>query len=392
MFLECNNVHRLNYLDKEIILIATAHVSKNSAEEVRQVIEREKPDSVCIELDEGRYKSLKEKDKWKNTDIVKIIKEKKVGFMFTNILLSNYQRKIAEQFNISAGQEMIQGIESSEEIGSNLVLADRDIQITFSRVWRGVSFWGKIKLMGSILFSLIDDEDISEEDLEKMKQEDMLNSALSELSDSFPGLKTYLVDERDQYLANKIKNSPGSKIIAVLGAAHVPGIKKEIFIEQNMEEISTLPPKSLLSKSIGWLIPVIIIILLLVSFSMDKLTGVTYLKSWLFWNGGLAALGTILAMGHPLSILTSLLLAPISSLNPLIAVGWFSGLVEAHFRKPKVEDFEKLSKDLYSFKGLWKNKVTRVLLVVVLANLGSVIGTAISTVDIFSSFIQMIFG
>ncbi len=389
--LESNNVHRLQYLDKEIILIATAHVSKNSAQEVKEVIEREKPDSVCIELDEGRYKSLKDKDKWKNTDIVKVIKDKKVGFMFANILLSNYQRKIAEQFNISAGQEMIQGMDSCEELGANLVLADRNIQTTFSRVWRGVSFWGKIKLMASIVFSLVDDEDISEEDLEKMKQEDMLNSALSELSDSFPGLKTYLVDERDQYLANKIKNASGSKIVAVLGAAHVPGIKKEIYLDQDMEKINMIPAKTTFSKIAGWTVPVLIVGFILFTFSVDELTGISQLKSWILWNSSLAAVGTALALGHPLSILVSFLLAPISALHPLIAVGWFAGLVEAHFRKPKVEDFERLAKDLYSIKGMWKNKVTRVLLVVILANLGSVLGTFISGIDIFNTFIQTIF-
>lgn len=389
--LEGNNVHRLDYQGKEIILIATAHVSKNSAEEVKEVINREKPDSICIELDDGRYKSLKEKDKWKNTDIVKVIKDKKVGFMFANILLSNYQRKIAEQFNISAGQEMIQGMKSSEEIGANLVLADRNIQTTFTRVWRGVSLWGKLKLMASILYSLLDDEEISEEDLEKMKQEDMLSAALSELSSSFPGLKKYLVDERDQYLANKIKNAPGNKIVAVLGAAHVPGIKKEIYLEQDMEKISAIQPKSPLSKISGWIIPLLIVAFILFTLSIDKITGIDQIKSWILWNGSLAALGTVIAMGHPLSILVSFLLAPISSLHPLIAVGWFAGLIEAHFRKPKVEDFESLAKDLYSVKGMWKNKVTRVLLVVILANLGSVLGTAISGVDIINSFIKTIF-
>ncbi|MFZ7120364.1 MAG: TraB/GumN family protein [Eubacteriaceae bacterium] len=386
-----SNIYRLKYLEKEIILIATAHVSKNSAKEVYDVITNEKPDSVCIELDEQRYKSLKEKDKWKNTNIIKIIKEKKVGLMFTNILLSNYQRKIAEQFNINAGEEMIQGIKSCEEIGSNLVLADREIQTTFLRVWRGVSFWGKLKLIFSIMFSLIDDEEITEEDLEKMKEEDMLNSALSELSKNFPGLKKYLVDERDQYLANRIKNAPGNKIVAVLGAAHVPGIKKEIFKEQDLDEISTIPPKSVLSKAIGWVIPVLIVVFIASTFSIDKISGFSQMKSWILWNSSLSALGAFIAFGHPLSIITAFIVAPISSLNPLLAAGWFAGLTEANYRKPKVDDFEKLSKDLYSFKGLWKNKVTRVMLVVIFANIGSVAGTWISGINIFNTFMNTFF-
>lgn len=386
-----SNIYRLKYLEKEIILIATAHVSKNSAKEVYDVITNEKPDSVCVELDEQRYKSLKEKDKWKNTNIIKIIKEKKVGLMFTNILLSNYQRKIAEQFNINAGEEMIQGIKSCEEIGSTLVLADREIQTTFLRVWRGVSFWGKLKLIFSIMFSLIDDEEITEEDLEKMKEEDMLNSALSELSKSFPGLKKYLVDERDQYLANKIKNAPGNKIVAVLGAAHVPGIKKEIFKEQDLDRITTIPPKSVLSKAVGWAIPVLIVVFIASTFSIDKISGFSQMKSWILWNSSLSALGAFIAFGHPLSIITAFIIAPISSLNPLLAAGWFAGLAEASYRKPRVDDFERLSKDLYSFKGLWKNKVTRVMLVVIFANIGSVAGTWISGIDIFNTFMNTFF-
>lgn len=385
------HVHRLQYEDKEILLIATAHVSRHSAEEVRRVIEEEKPDSICIELDEGRYKSLKEKDKWRNTDLIQVIKDKKVGYMFANILLSNYQRKIAEQFNISAGQEMIQGIKSSEETGAHLVLADRNIQTTFTRVWRGVSFWGKMKLLTSIVYSLIDDEEITEEDLEQMKGEDMLTSAMSEMGKAFPGLKTYLVDERDQYLANKIKNAPGKKIVAVLGAAHVLGIKEEIYKEQDMERITEIPPKSFLSKIAQWFVPMLIVALILFTFSVDSVTGIEQLKSWLIWNSSMSALGTIIALGHPLAVVVSFLLAPMSALHPLVAVGWFSGIIEAHYRKPKVEDFEDLAKDLSSIKGLWKNKVTRVLLVVIFANLGSVFGTIISGVDIVNSFVNTIF-
>lgn len=386
-----DHVHRLQYEDKEILLIATAHVSKDSAEEVKRVIEEEKPDSICIELDEGRYNSLKEKDKWRNTDLIQVIKDKKVGYMFANILLSNYQRKIAEQFNISAGQEMIQGIKSSEDTGAHLVLADRNIQTTFTRVWRGVSFWGKMKLLTSIIYSLIDDEEITEEDLEQMKGEDMLTSAMTEMGKAFPGLKTYLVDERDQYLANKIKNAPGKKIVAVLGAAHVSGVKEEIYKEQDMEKITEIPPKSFLSKIAQWIIPVFIVALVLFTFSVDSVAGIEQLKSWLIWNSSMAALGTIIAFGHPLAVLVSFLLAPMSALHPLVAVGWFSGIVEAHYRKPKVEDFEDLAKDLNSIKGLWKNKVTKVLLVVVFANLGSVFGTIISGLDIVNSFVNTIF-
>lgn len=203
MFEENENISRIDLYGKEFILIGTAHVSKQSAELVKEVIEAERPDSVCIELDEPRYQTIVEGNKWKETDIFKIIKEKKATLLLINLVISSFQKRLAKQFGINAGQEMIQGAESAKEIGANLVLADRNIQITFSRIWQGVGFWGKVKLLSGIFFSIFDDEDISEEDLEKMKSQDMLNSILNEFTVSFPKLKLPLIDERDQYLAQK---------------------------------------------------------------------------------------------------------------------------------------------------------------------------------------------
>ncbi|MBF7096525.1 TraB/GumN family protein [Alkalibacter mobilis] len=389
--MEENNLNRIELDGKQIILVGTAHVSKNSAEEVKKIIDQEKPDSVCIELDEQRYKSIKDKDKWRNTDIVKIIKDKKAGFMLTNIILSNYQRKIAEQFNINPGQEMIQGITSAADTGAVTVMADRDIQTTFTRLWRKVSFWGKIKLIASIMYSLIDDEDITEEDLERMKTEDMLSSALSEMSKAFPTLKKYLVDERDQYLAYKIKNAPGEKIVAVLGAAHTPGVRKELFKDQDIKELESIPEKSAFSKIGGWIIPGLIILMILFTFTVDTSMAFNQVINFVLWVGSLAAVGTIVAGGHILSAVTSFLMAPLSAIHPLLATGWFAGITEAHIRKPKVEDFEDLSKDLYSLKGFWKNKVTRTLMVVAFSNLGCTIGIWISGANIVNTFLNTLF-
>ncbi|MCR1897746.1 TraB/GumN family protein [Irregularibacter muris] len=380
----------MNINGKEIMLIGTAHVSKQSAEEVKKIIQEEQPDSVCIELDEARYKSISEGNKWKNMDIIKIIKEKRATLLLMNLIMSTYQKKMANQFGIEPGQEMIQGIESAREIDAQLVLADRNIQITFSRIWNGVGLWGKIKLLFSIVFSIFSDEEISEEDLEKMKTEDMLNSALNELSSSFPRLKKYLVDERDQYLAQKIKDAPGEKIVAVLGAAHIPGIKKEINNHHDLEVLSAKPPKSKATQIVGWIIPVMIITLIISTFTMDAPTGKDQLVSWILWNGILSSLGAALAFGHVFSILTAFIAAPITSLNPLLAAGWFAGLTEAYLRRPNVEDFENLAQDIFSFKGFWKNRVTRILLVVMLANLGSVIGTWIGGADVIRMFIRAI--
>ncbi|MEG0378295.1 MAG: TraB domain-containing protein, partial [Eubacterium sp.] len=281
--MESKNITKILLGDKEIILIGTAHVSPASVAQVKEVIESELPDSVCIELDEGRYESLNQKERWGDTDIIKIIKSGKAGFLFANIILSNYQRKLAEQFDINSGQEMIQGIESAKSFGAELVLADRDIQTTFNRIWKGCSLWEKMKLLVTIIMSIIDDEEITEKELEELKTEDMLSAALSELSGSFKGVKKYLVDERDQYLAYKIKNAPGKKVAAVLGAAHIPGIKEELYKEQDIEELEKLPPKSKVGKVIGWSIPILLVALVALTFTINPMSGLEQTRNWLLF-------------------------------------------------------------------------------------------------------------
>ena len=386
-----SNVYRLTLEDKEIILIGTAHVSRQSAEEVKTVIEQEKPDTVCIELCDSRYKTIMEEDKWKNTDIFKIIKEKKALILLINLVLSSYQKRLAKQFGIEPGQEMIQAINSAKEIGAQICLADRDIQTTLIRLWQGVGIWGKFKLMFQMLLGMLLDEEITEEELEKLKSQDILTSTLNELAGSFPQFKTILIDERDQYLSQKIKEAPGKKIVAVLGAGHVPGVKSELFKEHDLDKLKQTKPTSPGLKILGWSIPALILILIIATFSVDKSAGINQILSWLIWNGSLAALGTLLAFGHPLSILVAFCVAPITSLNPLLAAGWFAGLTEAFLKKPNVQDFENIAQDIHTLKGFWRNKVTHILLVVILANLGSSLGTVIAGLDIVKHFFNTIF-
>lgn len=386
--MEENNITRLEVNGKEIILIGTAHVSKHSAEQVKEVIERENPDSVCIELDEQRYQSIMQGNKWKDMDIFKVIKEKKATLLLMNLAISSFQKRMANQFGINAGQEMIQGIESAKEIGAELVLADRNIQVTFSRIWGNLGIKGKSLLLTQIIASIFSKESITEEELEKMKQQDTINAMLQEFTEHFPRLKKPLIDERDQYLSQKIKNAPGDKIIAVLGAAHVPGITKQIQIEHDLKKITEIPPKSKVPKIIGWSIPIIIIAMILYTFFTNPSVGIQQALSWLLWNGGLSAIGTIVALGHPLAVITAFIAAPITSLNPLLAAGWFAGFVQAYFSRPTVRDFESLADDVTSVKGFWQNKVTRVLLVVMLANIGSSLGTFIGGADVIRLFIN----
>ena len=381
------NITKLEYQGKEIILIATAHVSKESAELVKQVIEEERPDSVCIELDEDRYSNIQNPKAWENTDIVKVIKSKRVGFLLANLALSSYQKKIAKKLDVPVGGEMIQGIESAKETGANLVLADRKIQTTFLRIWRKLSIWEKAKLLVSLIFSFDEDAEITDKDLQELLQADMLESVLIDMRKQFPKIGDILISERDQYLASKIKDAPGQKIVAVLGGAHVPGVKEEIYRAQDIDSISTIPPKSPASKIVGWAIPAAIICLIIYAFVVNVQTGLQQLSSWVLWNGTLAALFTALAFGHPLSILTAFVAAPITSLNPMLACGWFAGLVEATVKKPTVQDVMNVQTDIFSLKGFYKNRFLKTLMIVVLANIGSSIGTFIAGTDIIRNLL-----
>jgi pheromone shutdown-related protein TraB len=374
-----NNIDRLEFKDKEIILLGTAHISKESARLVDHVIASEKPDTVCVELCESRFQSIRQKDKWLDKDITKVIKEKKSFLLLSNLLLASFQKRIAEKFDITPGEEMITAIEAGEAAGARIHLADRNIRITLTKTWRVMGLWDKIKLLFQMILSLGKVDDISEEDIEKMKQEDVLETLLADVGKSLPILKDILIDERDRYLTHKIRTAPGNKIVAVVGAGHVPGIKKYWNQDIDVEALEQTPPKGKLSAILKWIIPIAILTLIVLGFYHGGANaGTDMITWWVMANGILAGLGAIIALAHPLTILSSILAAPLTSLNPMIAAGWVAGLVEAFSRKPKVRDFEKLPEDILSIRGFWKNKITRILLVVVFTNLGSSLGTFVA--------------
>jgi len=372
-------IHRLTHGSKKILLIGTAHVSRESADLVQETIEAEQPETVCVELCDSRYQSIRRKDQWRNMNILKVIKEKKAFLLLANLLLASFQRRIAARLDIQPGAEMLAAIESAENIGANLVLADRDIRTTLSRTWRAMGWWGKIKVLFQLTLSLGDVDQITEADVENMKQEDMLHSLLSEVGKSLPALRMILIDERDQYLAQKIKTAPGDHIVAVVGAGHVAGIKKYWDTAVDIAPLEVIPPKTRTAGLVKWMLPALILLLLAAGFFYGgSRTGAGMITWWVAANGILAGIGAAAAMAHPLTILASVLAAPLTSLNPMIAAGWVSGLVEAFSSKPKVKDLERLHQDILSIRGFWRNKVTRILLVVVFTNLGSMLGTMVA--------------
>ena len=384
-----NMIHHLEVDDKHIVLLGTAHVSKESVQLVSSVVEEQKPETVCVELCQSRYQSIRQKERWQDTDIVKVIKEKKSFLLLSNLLLASFQKRIANKFDIKPGQEMMQAIESADAVGAEIYLADRDIRTTLARTWRAMGLWGKIKLMFQLVMSMGEVEDLKEADVEKMKQEDVLQTLLAEVGQSLPVLKEILIDERDQYLAEKIRNAPGKNIVAVVGAGHVPGIKKHWDADIDLAYLDQLPPKNKIAGALKWIIPAAIIGLFVAGFFYGgSETGTDMIAWWILANGVLAGVGAIIAWAHPATIASAVLAAPLTSLNPMIAAGWVSGLVEAFSRKPKVKDLEKLPDDILSIKGFWKNKVTRILLVVVFTNIGSSIGTFVA----FPALVKVLVG
>jgi pheromone shutdown-related protein TraB len=376
--LESNDIHTLSVQDKKIILIGTAHVSRHSADLVTQTIHAVQPDTVCVELCATRLSAIQDTDRWRNMDIVKIIKEKKALMLFMNLVLASFQKKIADKFDIKPGQEMINAVKAAKSVDAAIVPSDREIQTTLSRVWRGMGFWEKIKLMTSMIFSFGESDAIEEEDIERMKQEDILQTLLADVKKAHPIIEKALIDERDQFLAANIAAAPGSTVVAVVGAAHVPGIKKYLAQDTliDLTELNQVPPPGRLGKILKWLIPGLILVLFGAGFMMEGTgAGTDMIWIWIAANGIFAGLGALAALAHPYTILSSVVAAPLTSLNPMIAAGWVSGLVEAFSRRPKVKDLEAIPQDIVSIKGFWRNNVTRILLVVIFTNLGSSIGT-----------------
>jgi pheromone shutdown-related protein TraB len=372
-------VHHLTYEGKSILLVGTAHVSQQSVDLVKQTISDNHPDTVCVELCAGRFQTLRQKERWQDMDIIKVIKEKKATLLLFNLVLAAFQKRIAAKLNIKPGQEMIQAIESAESMGAQIHLADRDVRTTLSRTLRLMGWYTRIKLIFQLMLSLGEADEIQAEDVERLKQQDVLEAVLSEVGQSLPSIRKTLIDERDQYLAAKIRTAPGNKIVAVVGAGHVPGILRHWDQTVDLAQLDLLPPPSKFGRCIKWAIPLIILGLMVYGFVVGgSRAGTDMLAWWIAANGILAGLGALLALAHPLTICSSVVAAPLTSLNPMIAAGWVSGLVEAFSRKPKVRDLETLQEDILSFRGFWRNKVTRILLVVVFTNIGSSIGTFVA--------------
>ncbi|MDL2229501.1 TraB/GumN family protein [Treponema sp. OttesenSCG-928-L16] len=371
--------------DREIILIGTAHVSKESIEEVRQVIRDTGPDMICAELDQGRYNSMTQEENWEKLNIAKVFKEGKGFLLMANLVLTSFQRRLGQELGVKPGEEMKTAIETAKEMNVPYSLCDREVQTTLRRAWGKCGFWSKCKLLASLLSSAFTNEKLSEAEIEALKNRSELDGMMAELAEYLPTVKETLIDERDRYLAAKIWLSGGKRSVAVIGAGHMMGVKSHLekiaagSESSDVEELNDIPPKTLLSSLAGWIIPGLIIALIVAGFFRAGAdVSLEMLLRWILWNGSLAAAGTLIALGHPLSVLVSFIGAPIATINPFIGVGLFSGITEATVRKPRVIDATNISNDITSLKGIYRNRITKALLVFLLSSLGGMIGNFIS--------------
>ncbi|MDR0784858.1 MAG: TraB/GumN family protein [Treponema sp.] len=372
---------------REIILIGTAHVSRESIDEVTQAVREESPGMVCVELDESRYKAITERDSWEKRDIVKIFKEGRGFLLMVNLVLAGFQRRMGQNTGVQPGDEMKAAIETAQALGIPFALCDREIHVTLRRAWASCGFWNKMKLLASLLSSAFATEKMSEEEIEALKNRSELDDIMKDLSEYLSPVKVTLIDERDCYLAAKIWSAGGEgvKQIAVVGAGHLKGIQaclEKIADGQESTDVANLnvvPPRNLLSKLSPWLIPAVILGLAAVGFfRVGPEQSLVMLGRWLILNGSLAALGALVALGHPLSILASFFGAPIGTLSPVISVGLFSGITQAWVRPPRVSDAETIYEDVSSIKGIYRNRILKALLVFFLSSIGGAIGNFIS--------------
>jgi pheromone shutdown-related protein TraB len=362
-------------------LLGTAHVSQASVEAVRDAIASGQFDAVAVELDGQRLQSLTDPDALAKLDLVQVIRTGRTAMFAANLALAAYQRRLAEQLGVEPGAELKRAVLEARQRHLPVHLIDREVGLTFRRASSRLGFWGRAKLGGGLLTALFANEEVGPEEIEKLKQGDMLESSFGEFATDSPVLYDTVIAERDRYMAARLRESHGGvrEVLAVVGAGHLQGLARHLREEtrppeQVREELEALPQKS----GIPW-------------FTIGLAAFVLGGFAWGFWQGGLdvgsdlllqwvlttgilGAIGCAIAGGHPLSILVAFLASPITPLHPALASGTLSALTEAWLRKPTYADFLALRDDVQTLRGWWRNRVARVLLNFFLTSLGTAIG------------------
>jgi pheromone shutdown-related protein TraB len=387
-------IARVRRGDVEFVLLGTAHVSRASAEAVRSMLESEPFDAVAVELCESRFRSLRNPEAFRDLDLFQVIRQGKAGLVAANLALSAFQRRLAEQFGIEPGAEMKAAIDGAEARNVPVWLIDREVGVTLKRAYRSVGFLDRLAIVGGLGASLLTREDVSEDEIEKLKQGDLLGSMFNEFARESPPLYEALIAERDRFmtasLRDEVAHRPVKRVLVVIGAGHLAGIERELGAQIEpaqplKEKLSTLPPASPWPKWIAIGLLVVVALAIGIAFSRGATLGADALRDWVLFTGGCAALGAIAGGGHPLSVLAAFVVAPLKPFRPGVPTGAVSAATELWLHRPRVADFDTLRDDVIHWTGWWKNRVSRTLLVFMLTNLGTMVGEYLAGFHIVKS-------
>lgn len=380
--------------DTEFTILGTAHVSKVSADEVQQLIESNHYDAVAVEVCSSRYQAMTEPDLVGRMNLFEVIRTGKAGVVAANLALGAYQQRVAETAGVEPGADMKAAITTAHAAGLPIWLIDRDIGITLRRVYRSVPWWQRSALLLSLFQSVISRESVSAESIEQLKESDVLSATFSDFAEDSPAIHQALIAERDEFMTLKAlqenQKSPKKHVLMVVGAGHLAGITQQFrtlsqhdSVLPRINELQKIPTAKRWLKYVPWFIAGIILTGFIAGFSQSSELGWQLISSWFLINGTLTAIGTAIAKGHPLTIAASFVAAPFTSLNPTIGAGFVAAAVELWIRQPKVQDFSTLRHDVAQWRGWWKNRVSRTLLVFLFASLGSMAGTYLGGFRVF---------
>ena len=380
----------------EYVLLGTAHVSRVSADAVRAILELEAFDAVAVELCTARYQSMRDPGAFRRLDLFQVIRQGKVGLIAANLALSAFQRRLAEQFGIEPGAEMKAAIDGADARHLPIWLIDREIGTTLKRAYRSVGFIDRLSIVGGLGASLLTREEVSEGEIEKLKEGDLLGSMFNEFARESPPLYEALIGERDRYMTARLREESARgaarRVLVVIGAGHLAGIEREIAAQTQppaplIADLSTLPPASNWPKWFAAAVFLVIATAIALTFTRGARAGTDALLTWVLCTGGFAALGALAALAHPLSVIAAFIAAPLKPFRPGIPAAAFSAGVEAWIRKPRVGDFDALRDDVAHWTGWWKNRIARTLLNFMFVTLGTLVGEYVAGFHIIKNLL-----
>ena len=376
---------------REVILVGTAHVSRESAELVRRVIEAERPDVVCVELDAQRHAAMSQRRSFESLDLRQVIRSRQLAALVANLLLASWQRRMGGALGVVPGSEMLEAMRTAEELGIPTRLCDRDVRVTLRRAWASLSLWRKSELLATLLVSAFETPKLDEAELRRLRDQDVLSQLMAELAEAMPGLTRVLIDERDAYLAQKIREAPGRRVVAVVGAGHVAGMQRALGQADPIDVagLEAIPPVSPVWHWLGWGIPALMVAgLAWIGFAHGAEMAGRSLGIWILANGLGCMLGAFLALAHPLTIAAAFFVAPVTTLSPLIGAGHVLAFLQAYVQPPLVSELEQVSDDVGSPAAWWRNRLLRIVLVFVLTTIGSLTGNYVGGYEIVANLLR----